>query len=106
MVRKDTKVCPVCGRRFRVKSNEYSKKYCSRECYVVRKNRRQQRFRSLGTIHDLSYENILKEIYYIRNNIDKGYTHFNSGKSVRDVCLDNSVYYLNDNGEYVDLGRF
>lgn len=92
-LRKDERVCKICGAIFRVKKNQKNIKYCSKTCKKTGHSLRVAHRASLGTPNTLSLtpKNIRREAKRIRENKDDYYV-FTSSKSKREVILENMVY--------------
>lgn len=92
---KNEKICVDCGRIIRVRSNRQKRcKSCSKQRNLENTSKRNKKIRSVGTpaTWNLSPRAVKKELFFIRNNIDRYKKVFSSDKSKRDVILDKMVY--------------
>lgn len=92
---KNDRICPICGRKFRVNlKNGNTRKYCSKKCSVKANKNKANRRNNFGTSSTLSLspKSVKYQLFLIRNNIDKGGRQFSSDKSKRDVILELTVY--------------
>lgn len=71
------KICKICGTKFKTKSKNVV--CCSNECKKILKDRQAAHRNSLGTPMTvvLSERAIKKQLFRIRNNIDKYYNYSN-----------------------------
>lgn len=92
---KNEKICIDCGAIIRIKNNRQKRcKSCNKKRNIENAFKRNKKVRSIGTpaTWNLSSNAIKRQLYLIRNNIDKNNNLFISDKSKRDVILDSMAY--------------
>lgn len=100
------RVCPVCGRIFRVKRNQRNAKYCCNDHYIIAKNKKTKHRNGLGTTTvSLGEKSIKKQLSAIRSNYDEHADKIFTTESRHEIASKETCYYPGsgeNNYEYIE----